>query len=483
MQNVYKKIEPFSYYAVLGCFVALSFLHLLTGYADNGDFSRSVGFIFEKPAGFSSMWPAGGTGEWGERFFSGWVDNWVFLSNWPEIRKLSSISTYKPYLLLQAGLSKLVGGQNADYSVILGSVLSRLILCVVFISAAYHFRRRFSSLPAWIFVALFGVVFVDSAWTAFLNSFYEEQIAIIFLPVFGFLLLRFHENKSARTGFWLLSCATLVGAAKTAYFYLPALSLLFLLSFLSSRKEVVKLTLVAVFFQIVALSPVYFGRYGEINSYHALYFGALKTLSEDDAASIRSVRGNPVARECIGVSAFDPGGKECMKTLRVSYVDVAALIGSHPSVGAKMLFEAFNEGRVLDLVHLGKKIKNSPNFSDLPVFNFWPKIFKHGLNFFVLLVLCFSGILLIRRNGFVNEKERSALIVGVFLAVFGFTQYLVSLGDGFYEMAKHLIVGNYALALSLPFTFAALASVIHRSFSSKAVLKSEGPEVIPPQNR
>lgn len=467
MQNIHRKLEPFFYYTALGIFIALSLLHLLTGYADNGDFSRSAGFLFERPHDFSTMWPDAESEEWRRRFFSEWHDKWVFLQNWPNTENFFSVSSYKLYLLFQAHFSTLIGVESSYYSIISGSILSRSILCAAFLVIAHHLRHQVSNLTAWIFVTLFGFILIDSSWIAFLNSFYEEQIAIVFFPLLGFLLLKFRENQSIKTGFWFLLCATFIGSAKTAYFYLPTLSLLFLIPFFSSKKELIKLTLITILLQGISLLPVYFGKHEKINSYHALYFGALKVLPNTEASSIQSIGGKPVFHECIGVSAFSPTGQKCMETSNASYTDIVKLIGNHPGIGFRMIFKLFEDGRETRLEYLGKVIKNTPNFSESAVFNLWPKFFSKGLNYFIFTALFASGFLLVAKKSLLSDKEKSILSVGIFFAAFGFSQYIVSLGDGYYEITKHLAAGNYALALSLPFIFSAIISAAHREVAPR----------------
>lgn len=181
------------------------------------------------------MWPAAESEEWRRRFFSEWHDKWVFLQNWPNIENFFSVSSYKLCLLSQAYLSTWISVESSYYSIISGSILSLLILCAVFLLIAHYLRHQISNLTAWIFVAFFGLIFIDSSWIAFLNSFYEEQIAIVFLPLLVFLLLKFRANQSTKTGFWFPLCATFIGSAKTAYFYLPTLSFLFLIHFFHQK--------------------------------------------------------------------------------------------------------------------------------------------------------------------------------------------------------------------------------------------------------
>jgi hypothetical protein len=75
-----------------------------------------------------------------------------------------------------------------------------------------------------------------------------------------------------------------------------------------------------------------------------------------------------------------------------------------------------------------------------------------------------ESFLLAAKKYLLSDKEKSVLLIGVFFATFGFSQYIVSLGDGYFEITKHLAAGNYALALSLPFIFAAIILMGHRLF-------------------
>jgi hypothetical protein len=262
-------------------------------------------------------------------------------------------------------------------------------------------------------------------------------------------------------------CATFIGSAKIAYFYLSTLSLLFLAPFCSSKKKLIKLILITILLQAVSLLPVYLGKYDKINSYHALYFGALKVLPDTEASSIKSIGEKPVFHECIGVSAFIPLGQKCMEKSNASYADVVKLIGNHPSAVFEMIHKLFEEGRAIRLEYLGKEIRNAPNFSESPMFNLWPKFFAKGLNYHMLLALLAASFLLVKKKSLLSDKEKSVLLIGVFFAAFGFSQYIVSLGDGYYEITKHLAAGNYSLALSLPFIFAAIISAAQRLLFSK----------------
>jgi hypothetical protein len=235
MRRSPRQVESLLFYFFLATLFSFSLLHVLTGYADNGDFSRSAGFIFEKPLGFSTMWPSTEAEEWKRRFFTEWHDEWIFLPNWPDPGRLFSLSSYKIYLLIQARLEVLITGDNSRYSIILGSLLSRGILYSTIAVLLIILRRRLPLFAFWLFAIPAAVVFLNAGWIAFLNSLYEEQIAIIFLPILAVLLIRYFLDNSLAIGIALLILATITGSAKPAYFYLPVLTAVFIFPVLDQK--------------------------------------------------------------------------------------------------------------------------------------------------------------------------------------------------------------------------------------------------------
>ncbi len=440
-------------------FLVLSFLHLLCGYADNGDFSRTIGFIFEKPSGFEVNWPAAGTEAWQRRFFSVWHEKWDFVPGGPG-SNFFSFSFYKIYLILQVGFCKVVSGDAPHYSMILGSIPSRLIAFMAFAALVLLVRKALPAFAAWAFAVLLAVIFLDTGWAAFYNSFYEEQMALLLLPVIGFLMLRLMLARVASAGYLLLACAAMLGSAKTAYFYLPILTACFALPFVPGRQQKIRFLAFLLFCQIVSVLPVALGKYGEINSYHSFYYGAVKVMSKEDAMNLTAIGDKPVLAQCIGISAFEPLGAECIQAAQVSYKDTLKFLILNPGVGANLVARVFSEGRKTGLDYLGRRLENASDFSGIWMFNLMPKAFAKGLNLCILLVaMATAGVLAMRRLRPGCDSAAAVMRVGVFMALFGFSQYAVALGDGLYEITKHLIIGNYALALSLPFMLAAWLSL------------------------
>jgi len=471
MLDFLKKIEPFLLYSFLGILIALSSLHLFIGYADNGDFTRSVGFIFEKPYGFSAMWPLAGTEEFNRRFQSEWHDKWVFLNSWPDEKHLFSYSSYKLYLLLQIKLSALFLEDARYYSIIAGSLISRIIFLSAFFALFRNVRKTVPVPTFWIFVVLASMVFMAASWTAFLNSFYEDQVAIIFLPVVAFLLYKYNQQHSLKIGFSVLIFATIIGSSKTAFFYFPILATPFVFPIHRGKHAAIMFALAVAICQSITFLPVYFGQYQKVNQYHAVYYGALKCAQQiDEAKNIEAIGNKPVVQECIGVPFFSPAGEACMQKANANYGDVARLIYKYPKVGFKMIAQALSEGSHIDVPILEKKLPGAPDFSNIPIFNLESIIFSHSLNLLVLTItaLVFPVLFLASTN---NLLVCGAMLkIGLFFSIFGFCQYVTVLGDGFFEITKHLMVGNFSLALSATFLLPGLLLLTATYFQRKRII-------------
>ena len=62
-------------------FVVAMYFQQNIGLADNGDFTRSMGWISSGPVGIEPNWPAAHTEDWSKRFFNFWIPYWKLESN------------------------------------------------------------------------------------------------------------------------------------------------------------------------------------------------------------------------------------------------------------------------------------------------------------------------------------------------------------------------------------------------------------------
>ncbi len=436
----------------IGAFLALGvFSQIMTGYANNGDFARSVRFVFERPLGFHSLYVPADNPEFQKLFFSQWHDLWSIREKWLRPDRQFSYSAYKLYLLIQVGWGELIIGGVGVYSVMLGSILSRALIFVFWIEQVRAFKR-FS--PPWLlaFAAmLLALPLAESSWIAFLNSFYEEQMMFIFLPCLACLMLRASsDHPAARTFvFALMLCSLIIGASKTSYFYVPTVVAFFCCFACPHRKH--KLFVMWVLFQGLALLPVACGTYKKTNAYHSLYFGALTVLTPEELTAFSALGDKRIVRECVGVAAFFSGGEKCVERANAAYRDVLLLSLHNPAVLPRMLKRAMDAGREVDLEYLGRDVAESshpplPRWGGLKIFQY---LYKHNFHWFVGIVTIMASVVLVlgrRTRGWLGSRD--TLSVGLALAVIGWIQYPVALGDGFYELQKHVVMGGFVLAVA-----------------------------------
>lgn len=448
----------------LGVLLGLGSLQVFIGYADNGDFDRSMGFALAKPTGFHSMWEhTEGEGS-GSRFFSTWHDSWDRHEQLAPLDGKYTWSTYKLLLLTQLAASSWLSGDDGVYSVVLGSLLSRAVLLCCLFGLWVAIARQCSPDIASVVVAICTVVLLDASFIGLLNSFYEEQMAILVLPLLGLSLLQLARIPKLSLALVCLALAGLLGGAKSAYFYLPLLVLPLIWTQPRSPNRRAALLLGFALAQMTAVLPLLSSEYTRINAYHSMYFGALFGLPDGRVAALQA-DGERVDAPCIGVSAFMEGGTACVERANVSHLDTVTLTLRHPDLGFRMLLNAVEFGRLLRPDYLSQRMEGKPDHSTLLPFNLMRHAFLAYYHVVVTAAAVIAAVLLRRRAGCAAGLLRT----GVFLACFGLSQYVVALADGYYELVKHLLAANYSLALSSAFLFPGIAMLATGSRTGPAV--------------
>lgn len=456
----------------LALVLLVSGLHLFTGYADNGDFSRSTHFVFDKPVGFSANWPQDPL-EQGRRFTSAWHDRWEYLHEheWPDWGRLFSFSSYKIYLLLQASVFGLLSswtGAEVPYSLIIGSLLSRAIFLIGIAGLLLVHGKHLTGVAFWCLAALLSFIALESSWIAYLNSFYEDQVVIVFMPIFACLIVEYLRRREVWTGLTTMVLATFIGAAKTAYFYLPALTALFLFPMLRRRFGIARVVVLVAISQSLALVPVLFDRYQGVNSYFALYYGTLKVLNEDEIDRLATLGSKPILRECVGVSGFG-GAKnaDCLKRAGATYRDVFEVVVREPRVIPRLATEVARAGTQLNLKY-AKSMLGAPDFSGFPLFRVFREAFSFGLNTVALVLTLASLGFVIKNWTRIDSAHYRLLRAGCIIGSFGALQYPVSLAAGLGDIFKHLLPGNFALALAFALIVSAFVQIATQSSRQSA---------------
>ncbi|WP_146150008.1 hypothetical protein [Caballeronia novacaledonica] len=444
--------------------VALGALHLFSGIADNMDFNRSIAFVIDRPAGFSSLFPAAGTDEAHRLFITFWHDKWVLKPHFVGRGGLVTLSTYKIYLFVQSLFVRALNGSSQEYSIIVGSLVSRAIYLGTFLALFVRARRSENLLATWVFMLMAGALVLCSEFSAYFNSFFEDQLAIIFLPLVALFIYRIEQGapSAGAARWWVLGLATFIGAAKTSFFPLPLIVWPFLLPLFSGRIAGAKTACMIAVCVLVTLLPVFFGAFKGINQYHAVYAGALTVLTPQEAATIDHIGSKPVLHDCINVLAFDPAGSSCVARAHAGYFDVLRLALMKPEVLPRIVVTVFEYGRELRIGYLGTTMEHASNFMYLPVFSVWRNLFQHHANYWILASLAISTTLIVRLRRSGLSRRLALLKVSCFLAVFGFVGYATSLGDGLTDTTRHLIGANYSLSLSAVFFVPGVVALFYR---------------------
>jgi hypothetical protein len=439
---------------IVSAMVVSSAANLDVGLADNGDYARSYQGILSGPVGFGSEDLAPHTPGWHRRYFSCWHDRWQVA---PEPAPVLAGSVHRAVLALQVRVSSWLSGEPSQYSMMLGSLPLRLVHLVgalAFLLAAlrpFRLASLLAAVPAALLVA-------DSAFAAWFNSMYEEQVALACLPLMLALLLR------ARPGWWqhglLFGVVGLVALTKPLYFALPAI-VLSLAAWPSSW--LLRAAWAAAIVALQAASAAATGNeYGPVYRYHALYHGALMVLDADERAGIDEVRGRPVHRDLIGKSAFEPGVAARLAAVDARYADVVAVACARPVVVPRLVREVFARGRAV-IPRLGKERCGAPPAIAAP-----PPLWSRAFDLLRLNVVACAvgGCLVLVRLWQLFARRRpfdrfDRCITALFLL--GASQYLMALGDGLYEVDEHVVLGNLAWSWLLIAAISAGASLVGRS--------------------
>jgi hypothetical protein len=429
---------------------ATSVAHLWTGLADQGDYARSTGFLLDRPAAFPEEIRAARATDRRDRFLASWHDRWV-IRDAPDWGSLFNASSYKLVFAAQVAFDAALT-RDRVHSLRLGSVPARLALLAGVLGLAALALRTAPLSAALPFVVLLAASAMESSFVAFLNSAYEEQVAIVALPLLALVVWR-ETIRPSRAGAALgLGLAAIAGGSKAQFFALPLLTAAFLLPALRSRLGRGRAAGLVVAAQLAAISPLVFNPASGVNAYHASYYGILRVVPAEALGALRLGRG-PVLVECVGVKAFGPAGEDCLARADVGFVDVARLAAANPVALARAFGRLVHAGTDLELAYLGRAMPGAPTLADLPPFAAWRALFRvAGLAVLPGAILATALLLRTRRH----EPGRGAARAGAFLGLAGGTQYVIALGDGLVEAPKHLLVGNYANVLCLSFGALAL---------------------------
>lgn len=292
----------------------------IVGYADNGDFHRVL-----DPYGLTHDTDPE---TWDYFYF---VDPTY---QWTEPRPVEVISSELLLAGVAVGLHKVFGGEGEFDIRVLGGVHTVFYLLGVYLilTGLQTFSRR----VRWLAAVCLLLAAADTPYVVFLNSFYAEAAALVFLAISLGLLLRMARSRSGsrmRTVLYYLAVILFTGA-KLQYIWLalPLLAAPLLLHTVRPRfgGRSLEIGLAVVVLVVVgSLTWRIPGIYREMVEWDAV-FNAILVASPDPAADLEELGLPPEMAEHQGTTFCSPGVPFHATMDQYGLADVARFYLRHP---------------------------------------------------------------------------------------------------------------------------------------------------------
>lgn len=438
---------------------ATLFAQINLGLADNGDFTRAMAVFTSRPLHIEPNWPNRQTQEelWNRRFFNFYIPDWKL--DFPEPFSLSRPFKSSAYLLWVLGV---VLNQIAYSGSILNlgvmSIPSRLVLLLVVGLVFGYILQTTKPLEALILLFSCGLPMVFlllSPYSFYLNSFYYESAALVFSIwfLFSIVLIRHLKINVSIKILIAFVLSFLVGTTKASQFWWPVVcgfSLLFILKRMGIQKKIV-IIMCAILLTIIAHLVTLPDNYTSmINAYNRIFFGFL-TLSSDPKAHLDRMELSDLV-SCIGVMPYTLKGNQCfaITSSKLSLYITLDILAREPVILLRGLVSATESMQIISLDYLGILAESDPR-TPFTGSHYYPwqsqvwlalkSLLPKGI---MLLVTLFIGVLIC---AFALAQFRDIRadfgIVGTTAGVATVIDIIVEfLGDGFYEIIKHLFVAN-----------------------------------------
>jgi hypothetical protein len=460
-----------------------------SGLADNGDFTRAMTVFSSGPTDIYPNWPDPISQKelWERRFFKFYIPYWNL--DYPESFSISRPFKSTAYLLWVPGifLNRLFWSSSVLNLGIM-SLPTRLFLIILVWLTIKWIRGSLNTAKSLILLLSFVgpiVAVILSPYNRYLNSFYYESAALFFVPLFLIILIIVSKYFSSVVVCLLVfTTSMLIAGAKAQWFYWPLVGALGCLIILRKRQFSISrswgtpvcILLISIVLSLIALvftqpPPMTLS----INAYHRFFYGVLMLSSNSQSHLTRF--GKPDLSECVGVHGYTGPGLECRQKAKevTTWLNLAKVILHEPIIVAKMLNASAHNMHVIALPYLGIFNEHDPRLrigsGTGPMENVWltiKSVFPRGSIIFLWIVTnCFICCMFI--------KSKSDLMFG--LGIVGFLSgiatildmLVVPIGEGLYELHKHLFMANLMFDINIIFTL----NVVFLYFLDKPIMAME----------
>ena len=466
---------------IVGYFVAAMAWQFHTGLADNGDFTRSIKIFSPGPVGIRPNFPPVGSDLWNRRFYRCWLPRWT-LRRQPEKPITSALALWLPGIALGELLRP-----GAEISLPLVSIVPRLLLLGELILLLRWARRQSGGRVLAVTMGLPAVLLLTTTDHAvYLNSFYQETAVLVFvLPLF-FSLVRLKRQPTPPRLAVTAGCLTLLTTTRESAIYWPLLALPFVLYCWVSNEPArwrghagrmaAAGCAAACALTFAAHAFTHFKEDG-VNPYHSLFYGAL-TFSQRPAEHLQRL-GLADGLDCIGVSAYQKRGVSYFDAHRdrMTFLNTINTVAHEPAILFRMGDHVLARMQDLSLEYLGKYAADDPRSLLYPpapdirtgaeerlwnsreettLLNAWATLKYHAfptgraLALTLAVFVAWFGWSLRHASAVVQDLALTGLLASVATIA---DMVVAVLGDGRYELIKHLYFAN------LLFDLAAIAFV------------------------
>jgi hypothetical protein len=298
---------------VLGAWLIFQSLSITT--LDQGDYSRAIASFLNGPADGEEY-----------RHWEKPTMDWQFRKPFA-LTQIDNSATL--YFTFNAYAQQWL---RATFSLPLLGITSKIITLVLLTILA----RRITTICAWnllgtnLIAMTLAVAYFMAHNVYLFNSLYQEHVFWIGLPI---LLAGLLDTTRWRSMVWILTGATLCGAAKTQFFYIPLLTLILqtLWSWWQGKPQNKSLLAGLLVAQILCTIPLLNNPFRALNFYHATYFGSYILASPQTQKQLDIA---PQTERCIGSDRWGMvlAGKEgneagptitsCFDAVHLSTLDV-----------------------------------------------------------------------------------------------------------------------------------------------------------------
>ncbi len=464
-------------YILVGLILVSFYFQHNYGIADNGDFIRSMGMFSSEATGKNidtSVWPA--IDAKNVRYYSYWLPYWQF--EWGGAGGTSFTSTqllWLPGAILNYFLySKTILLMPAI------SLFPKLLLILAFL-LFFKWAESYQEYKTLLFFCLgipLAFMLSNSAYIAYLNSFFQEAGSFVYILIHLITLIAFYRKPNFAHFIVCIISLFLLSTVRQANIYWPFITIPTLV-YLLRVKTRIKLGYIfllgcTLLFGIAFISfinaRVQYNTWQstyKVNQYNSIFLGVLRFSKEPITHLKRLNMGN--AANCVEISPYSEPGLVCFDTYQdqLSFLKVLNVIIYEPKILLREVRFAASEMQDITIEYLGKysiydpmavpRVVESVNHrylsqSEMTFFNTWAnlKYIFFPRKYFLLLYLVISFIFFLYNlwRGSVLFQELS--LIGLVATIATFIDMTVAiLAGGVIEVIKHLFSANFLFDISL----------------------------------